>query len=62
MYGLHVHTIIVSGCTIKKDMTKAMAYVTQQKDMVQQHNYLVNYLVVDEILVVLDALVMNSHL
>ena len=42
----------------KKDMTKAMAYMTQQKDTVQHHNYLF----VGEILVALDALAVNLHL
>ena len=42
----------------KKDMTKAMAYMTRQDIVQQQHDYLV----ADEILVALDALVANSHL
>ena len=41
-----------------KDMTDTMAHMTQHKNMVLQHNYLV----VGEILVALDALVMNLHL
>ena len=41
-----------------KDMTKTMAYMTQQNNTVQQHNYLV----VGEILDTLDALVVNLHL
>jgi len=42
----------------KKDMAKTMAYMTQQKDTVYQHNYLL----VGEILVAIDALVVNLHL
>ena len=41
-----------------QDMAKTMAYLTQQKDTVQHHNYLF----VGEILVALDALAVNLHL